>query len=107
MSSAGTDSVRTAAMLILHLAIFLIFGTASAENLNSTEQRKVIVRYSARARGAVHLHQSLLSQGVFLQDLADDLALLSGPANTVNAEAMKFPGLVSIEEDIILKAHVS
>ncbi|KAG7673222.1 hypothetical protein Ndes2526B_g03355 [Nannochloris sp. 'desiccata'] len=40
-----------------------------------------------------------------MQDLADDLAVLSGPANTVIAEALKLPGVQSIEEDIILKAH--
>lgn len=42
-----------------------------------------------------------------MQDLADDLAVLSGPANTVIAEALKLPGVQSIEEDIILKAHVN
>jgi hypothetical protein len=95
-------------MLVLHLAILLIFGPVSAEVSNNTQQRRVIVRYSARAREAVHQHyQSLLSQGVSIQDLAaDDLAVLSGPANTVITEALKLPGVKSIEEDIILKAHV-
>lgn len=106
-ASAGTESARAAVIFVLHLAIFLIFGTASAEDLNNTE-RRLIIRYSSGFRRAAHGHnQSLLSQGVSMQDLADDLAVLSGPANTVIAEALKLPGVQSIEEDIILKAHVN
>jgi hypothetical protein len=50
----------------------------------------------------------LLAQGVNLvSDLQKNhLAVLSGPADTVMAEALKIPGVESVEEDIILSAHV-
>jgi hypothetical protein len=113
-AAAGAGAARSSAMLAFNLAIFLIFSiskTASAEVVNDPKHHRVIVRYSPTSSRAVqsrHYQSMLLSEGVSLEvDLAADrIAVLSGPADTVLAEAMKLPGVESVEEDITLSAHV-
>jgi hypothetical protein len=106
----GAPSARTGTALAVHLVIIFIFGTASAGDSKKIEDRRVIVTYSSRARRSAqgHWETMLLSQGVtMVQDLvADNLAVISGPADSVMAEALKLPGVENVEEDIMMTAHV-
>ena len=108
-AAAGAGSARGAAVLALNLAmVFSLLNFAASAEVKA-DQRRVIITYSSRTRSSIgQWRPMLLSQGVsIVQDLgADNLAVISGPTDSVIAEALKLPGIESVEEDIIMTAHV-
>jgi hypothetical protein len=100
-----------AAVIAAVLLFTLACGVRAASDnvLHRKGLKRIIVTYDERLMKARSWRSSVQTKGVslILHSPADKLAVLEGPSATLTDIAMRLPGVIRVEEEKIVRAHVS